>query len=63
MRVALVGAGYFARFHLDAWLRMSNARLVAVCDRDPGTHSHVRDADTDVSVYRDLEAMLDSGIG
>ena len=60
VRVALVGAGYFARFHLDAWLRLETARLVAVCDRDPATHAHVRDADAGIPVYGDLDAMLDA---
>ena len=60
VRVALVGAGYFARFHLDAWLRLETAKLVAVCDRDPATHAHVRDADATVPVYGDLDAMLEA---
>lgn len=29
-----VGAGYFARFHFDAWRRMEGVRIAAVCDRD-----------------------------
>ena len=32
-RVAVIGCGYFARFHLDAWRRLP-VRLVAVCDED-----------------------------
>jgi len=60
LRVGLVGAGYFARFHLDAWLRMAGARLVAVCDRDPATHTYVQSVDADIPVYRDLEEMLDA---
>jgi predicted dehydrogenase len=31
--VAIIGAGYFARFHHDAWSRLP-VRVVAVCDRD-----------------------------
>ncbi|MEM8923092.1 MAG: Gfo/Idh/MocA family oxidoreductase [Actinomycetota bacterium] len=34
MRGALVGAGYFARFHLDAWDRVDGAELVTVIDPD-----------------------------
>lgn len=34
MRVAVVGAGYFGQFHLDAWARMEGADLVAVAERD-----------------------------
>ena len=33
-RVACLGAGYFAQFHLDAWKRAEQAELVAVADKD-----------------------------
>jgi len=33
-RVACLGAGYFAQFHLDAWQRAPQAELVAVADQD-----------------------------
>ena len=33
-RVACLGAGYFAQFHLDAWQRAEQAELVAVADKD-----------------------------
>lgn len=58
--VALVGAGFFARFHLDAWLRMKHARLVAVCDRDSATHHHVKGKGGEITVYEDFAAMLDA---
>lgn len=32
LRVATVGAGYFSRFHYDAWGRIGDVKLVAVCD-------------------------------
>ncbi|MEM7694218.1 MAG: Gfo/Idh/MocA family oxidoreductase [Pseudomonadota bacterium] len=32
LKVATVGAGYFAGFHHEAWARMKNVALVAVCD-------------------------------
>lgn len=60
LRVALVGAGYFAQFHLDAWRRMHGASLVAVCDRDPATHAHVKRTDERIPVYADIDAMLDA---
>jgi predicted dehydrogenase len=34
LRGVLVGAGYFSRFHLDAWSRLPGIELAAVCDRD-----------------------------
>lgn len=32
LRIAIAGAGYFARFHYDAWSRMPAAELVGCCD-------------------------------
>ena len=60
IRVALVGAGFFARFHLDAWRRLDSATLVAVCDRDPAAHVHVGSIDETIPVYGELGAMLDA---
>jgi len=34
LAVGLVGAGYFAQFHAEAWARMPGATLAAVCDPD-----------------------------
>lgn len=60
IRVAMVGAGFFARFQLDAWQRLPNAHLVAVCDREPATHASVKSVDADIQVYEDMETMLDA---
>jgi predicted dehydrogenase len=53
LRVAGVGAGYFSRFHYDAWRRIPGASLVAVSDRDPA-----RAATVGVAAYPAAEAML-----
>src|SRR5262249_20992829 len=29
-----IGAGYFSQFHYDAWARIPEVEIVAVCDRD-----------------------------
>lgn len=34
LAVGLLGAGYFAQFHAEAWARLPGARLAAVCDTD-----------------------------
>ncbi|RMF03234.1 MAG: gfo/Idh/MocA family oxidoreductase, partial [Alphaproteobacteria bacterium] len=34
LRVACLGAGYFARYHIDAWERIEGAQIVAVIDSD-----------------------------
>ena len=60
IRVALVGAGFFARLHLDAWQRLDGVRLVAVCDRDPATHAHVTSVDAHIPIYGELSTMLNA---
>lgn len=34
LRLACIGAGYFAQFHVEAWTRIPEVQLVAICDRD-----------------------------
>lgn len=34
LRGAVIGAGYFSRFHFDAWQRIDNVQIDAVCDVD-----------------------------
>jgi predicted dehydrogenase len=34
LRVAVVGAGYFAQFHYDAWARIPEVRLAALIEPD-----------------------------
>lgn len=36
VRVAVIGAGYFGQFHYDAWTRMPEVDIVAICVRDAG---------------------------
>jgi predicted dehydrogenase len=35
LRGAVIGCGFVSKFHLDAWARVADARLVALCDLDP----------------------------
>ncbi len=35
LRVAGVGAGHYARFHLDAWMANERVDYVGICDADP----------------------------
>ena len=44
--VVIVGSGYFARFHINAWLRLTEVNLVAVVE-------------TDISKHKSLKARLD----
>lgn len=34
LRVAGIGAGFFSQFHYEAWQRLPDAELVAICDSD-----------------------------
>ena len=53
LRIACLGAGYFAGFHIDSWKRMARARLVAICDTDPAKAERAG-----VNSYTDLTTML-----
>jgi len=55
LRVACVGAGYFAQFHYDAWARIPGAQLVASVDRDLEKATA-----TGLAAYDDLGTMLDA---
>ncbi|SIN78727.1 Predicted dehydrogenase [Singulisphaera sp. GP187] len=35
LRGGLIGCGYVSQYHLEAWKTVPNARIVALCDRDP----------------------------
>ena len=60
IRVAAVGAGYFSRFHYDAWRRLDSVELVGLCDQDPDRAKELA-ARYDVgAVFTDVAAMLDS---
>ncbi len=54
LRVACLGAGYFARFHYDAWRRVPRCRLVGACDRDLE-----KAAATGLTAFGDLARMLE----
>lgn len=55
LRVACLGAGYFARFHYDAWTRVPGVTLVGAAD-----HDRERAAATGVPAFGGLEEMLDA---
>jgi len=75
VRVACLGAGFFARFHHDAWQRINHATLIAIADLDitraqqactellspehAGTDNKGKQT-ADINAFDSLEAMLDS---
>ena len=59
LRGALVGCGFFARYHAHAWGEVEGARLVAVCDRDEArARAFAQDFGIE-HVYTDMETMLE----
>lgn len=60
LRGAAVGAGYFSAFHLDAWGRLPDVEIVAVCDRDPVKAAAARDQFQIARSYDDPAMMLDA---
>ena len=58
-RVAIVGCGYFAQFHHDAWRRLPDTRVVAVCDHDVGkAQAVVSEHHPGAMVFDDPRRML-----
>ncbi|MDH3701231.1 MAG: Gfo/Idh/MocA family oxidoreductase [Alphaproteobacteria bacterium] len=60
LRVAVAGAGYFARFHHEAWSRLPGVDLTGICDHDAAKAAAAAAAVGSQS-YSDLTAMLDDG--
>jgi len=54
LRVACVGAGYFAQFHYDSWARMDRVTQVGACDTDIAKAEA-----TGRPAFADLATMLD----
>jgi len=53
LRVACLGAGYFAQFHYDSWARMDRVQRVGACDLDLG-----KARSTGLPAFDGLETML-----
>jgi predicted dehydrogenase len=56
----LVGAGFFAQFHAEAWRRLDGASITAVCDVAPGRAVAFAAEYGIPRAYEDVEAMLDA---
>jgi D-apiose dehydrogenase len=59
LRVAMVGAGYFAQFQLEGW-RDAGAPVLAVCDTDPTRALALADRFQVGTTFDDAVAMLDA---
>ena len=58
LKVAGVGAGYFAQYHYEAWQRMPDVALEAVCDHDADRARSTAARHGIPMVFDDLEKML-----
>jgi predicted dehydrogenase len=55
----LIGAGFFARFHAEAWQHIPTAEIAAVADSVPGKARSFADQFGIPRAYEDAEQMLD----
>lgn len=53
-----IGAGYFSQYHYDAWSRIPEVEIVAVCDTDLSKAQSVAERYHIPGVYRDYREML-----
>ena len=58
LKVAGIGAGYFAQYHYDAWQRIGEIRLEAVCDLDTYRAQSTAKRHGIPAVFTDVEAMI-----
>ena len=59
MKVAIIGAGYFAAFHWEAWSRLP-VEVVAVCDTDGAKAAAGAQDFPRASIFTDATTMLDA---
>jgi predicted dehydrogenase len=60
LRGVAVGAGYFSQFHLDAWQRIEEAEIVALCDLDAERAEQKCREYAIPRSYVDVDQMLDA---
>ncbi|MGJ8532878.1 MAG: Gfo/Idh/MocA family protein [Alphaproteobacteria bacterium] len=61
LRVGMVGYGYFAEFHLNAWQRLAGASLNALADPRAERRSAALKVAPHIKVFESVEEMLSSG--
>jgi D-apiose dehydrogenase len=60
LRGVAAGAGYFSQFHYDAWRRLGQADLVALCDVNEERARATAQRFSIPRVYRDVARMLEA---
>ena len=59
LRGVAVGSGYFSAFHFDAWQRLPDAAITALCSRDGAQARSMAERFAIPKVYGDVAEMLD----
>lgn len=60
-RGAVVGCGFFAENHLQAWAEIEGAGIVALCDTDPARLAAAGERHGIAARHGDIGALLDAG--
>ncbi|MCZ2720837.1 Gfo/Idh/MocA family oxidoreductase [Marinomonas sp. 15G1-11] len=59
LKVATVGTGYFSQFHYNAWARIQEVEVVALCNRSATAAASVAQEYSIPATYSDFVTMLD----
>ncbi len=59
LRGVCIGAGYFSRFQYEAWNRMPNVTITALCNRHESRAKEMADAFGIPAIYSSIEVMLE----
>ena len=60
LRGVMIGAGQFAAYHIDAWARLPDVRITAVCDREPNNADDLAQRYGVSARFTDWREMIDS---
>lgn len=58
LRVAVIGAGYFSQFHVEAWCNIASVAQVHLCDRDYAGARALGDRFGLAGIHTDAASML-----
>lgn len=59
LKGVMIGGGYFAQFHAEAWSRISSAQIAAVADATPARANQFASQWKIPKAYEDVEEMLE----
>ena len=59
LKGALIGCGFVSPFHLEGWTRVPDARIVALCDRDPERLNQAGRRAPEARCYTDTAQLFD----